>query len=294
MANLIKNMLASLKRERLLVVTNIVVMGISFLVLGIFVSVIFLSQSMLKYLENQAQLMVFFKDEFVESQILAYKTELEQDERVLNINYVSKEDAFNIFTEANKEEPILLESLSSDILPASLEIKTKDVKDLAPMAELIAKADGVEEVKFFEDVVTRFRYISMVVHIVGFVLVGLLLLVSYSIVLATLRMTISSRGKELEIQKLVGASDAYIKRPLLVQGIFFGLSSALISSMILVVVSFAVSSSGFFSKLHVPFVPGATMSLGTFSLFNALLLMISGGFLGYFGSLSAVKRYLKI
>jgi cell division transport system permease protein len=287
-------MLANLKRERLLVITNIVVMSISFLVLGIFTSVIFLSQSMLKYLENQAQLMVFFKDEFVEEKILKYKTELEKDERVLSISYVSKEDAFNIFTEANKDEPILLESLSSDILPASLEIRTKDVRDLAPMAESISKAEGVEEVKFFEDVIDRFRSISLVVHIVGFVLVGLLLLVSYSIVLATLRMTISAKGKELEIQRLVGASDAFIKRPLLVQGIFFGIASALVSSIVLITVSFILSSSGLYSNLNVPFIPGAKTSLGVFSLFDSLLILISGGVLGYFGSLSAVKRYLKI
>jgi len=285
----------NLKREKFLAVTNVSVMTVTFLMLGIFISVVFISQATLKYLENQAQITVFFKDDYAEEGILEMKQEIEADERVMEVSYISKEDALRIFLEINKNEPVLLESVSADILPASLEIKTKKLANLSGLAAELTSATGVEDVKFFEDVIEKFRTVSAVVYVVGLALVFVFMLISYAVILTTLRITINSRGVELEIQKLVGASNNYVKKPLVFQGVVFGLVSAVIASLVLVGVAVGLSAKGAFEGgLLLPFSQGASVSFWLFSVVLGVVLVFSGGVLGYVGSSVAVKRYLKV
>jgi len=293
-ANIWKNLLQYVKKDKLLTASNIIVMTVTFTLLGLFISIIAYSQTALKYLEEQAQITIFFKDEFTEDKILNFKKTIEADKRIMSVKYVSKEDALRIFKEMNKDEPILLESISSSVLPASLEIKAKDISNLKNLAEEYKKADGVEEVQFFEDVVQRFSKWSRTVYIIGFLLVFTFLAVSFSVINATLKTSINSRGSELEIMKLVGASDAYVKKPFLYQGVFFSATASLIACVFVVIINFLVDKLGLFSKgLSFGFLPGVYLTPLLFSLLVCIILIASGILLGYLGSTSAIKRYLK-
>ena len=294
MANIWKNLLQYVKKDKLLTASNIIVMTVTFTLLGLFISIIAYSQTALKYLEEQAQITIFFKDEFTEDKILNFKKTIEADKRIMSVKYVSKEDALRIFKEMNKDEPILLESISSSVLPASLEIKAKDISNLKNLAEEYKKADGVEEVQFFEDVVQRFSKWSRTVYIIGFLLVFTFLAVSFSVINATLKTSINSRGSELEIMKLVGASDAYVKKPFLYQGVFFSATASLIACVFVVIINFLVDKLGLFSKgLSFGFLPGVYLTPLLFSLLVCIIPIASGILLGYLGSTSAIKRYLK-
>jgi len=287
-------MLTTLKRERFLTITNLAVMSITFLVLGIFISVVFASQSVLKYLESQAQVTVFFKDDFPEQNIFELKDKLHNDVRIAEVFYSSKEDAFKLFTELNKDDPILLESISASIFPASLELKTKKLADLAILADELAAVDGVEDVRFFREVVEKFRYTRNVIYIVGSSLGLLFLVISYSVVIATLRLTITAKSAELEIQKLVGASDDYICAPLIAQGLFFGILSASIASLVLFVIAgVGVVSGTFTAGLFIPFLYSFRIHVLVFTALLSIILLFSGGLLGYIGSKTAIRNYLR-
>ena len=196
------------KREKFLVISNLAVMTVTFLILGFFLSLSIGFQTAIKNLEEQAQVTLFFKDEYPEAQILALREQLLQDERILSVTYVSKEEAFRIFTDINKDEPILLEAVSKDILPASLEIRTQKLVSLSEVADQFKNHEGVEEVKFFRDVVDRFRYWARMISVVGGVLVAVFVALSLSIILATLRISIGSKADEIEITKLDAAFSA--------------------------------------------------------------------------------------
>lgn len=269
-------------------------MTISFLFLGLFVSTVVLSQTVLKNLEQQAQVSIFFKDDFTEASILELKGKIEQDERVYSVSYISKEDAYSIFTEINKDEPILLESVTASILPASLEIKASKISDLGVLATSYDEIEGVEEVRYFEDVISSFKNFSTAVYIVGFVLVIIFFVISYSIVISTLKMTIDSKGSEFEIMKLVGATDSYVRTPLIYQGTFYGGVASFSAGLLLLIITLFVKQIKYMPK---------TLSIGFFSnlvvgpiIFASVLwviLVISGVVLGYLGSSSTVKKYLK-
>ncbi len=289
-----ENLKYYLQREKLMTLSHFLVMGITFLILGIFINVVVLSQTMLKYLEDQAQVTVFFKDEFGEDKILPLKDQISGDERISEVRYVSKEDALRIFKEINKDEPVLLESISASILPASLEIKTKNISDLEVLTNELKIVDGVEEVRFYKDVVQRFKSVSNVVYIIGFVLVVSFFVISYSVIISSLRTAINSRGPELEVMKLVGASDSYVKNPFIYQGVFFSVVSATSASVLMILFGLAIGKWNVFSKgLSIGFLPGFFIDPLTFSFVLSFILLISGFLLGYFGSSAAVKKYLK-
>lgn len=287
-------MLKNLKREKLLVTSNIAVMTVTFLVLGVFIMIIALSQTAIRNLEKQAQITLFFKDDFPESNITDLQNKLNEDERVSSTTYISKEDAYAIFSELNKENPELLDSLSASILPASLEIRTKSLEDLPVMAEELNNIDGVEEVKFFKEVIERFRSWSSIAYTIGTALVSVFLLISFAVVMLTLRLTITSKGRELEILKLVGASDEYVKKPLIQQGIFFGVTSGLIASSLLIITSLIVQVTGVYSgSIEFSFAPDILINMTVFTILLSFVLIASGFTLGYFGSMIAIKKYLK-
>jgi cell division transport system permease protein len=288
------NVYSNIQKEKFMSFSNILVMTLTFLVFGIFIYVISISQTALRYLEQQVQLSVFFKDDFKEDAILSLKQKLESDGRISEVKYVSKEDAFKIFSEINKDEPILLQSISPSILPASLEIKAHNISDLTPLSEELSKTDGVEEVRFFKDVVQKFKVWSSVVYIVGFSLVTLFLIISYSVILNTVRTTINSKGMELEIMKLVGASDKYVKNPLIYQGTLFGLISACIAGLILLGVGLYLNVANYFANgLAFGFLPTLYVKPFIFALSLFVVLLASGFLLGYLGSAKAVRKYLK-
>ena len=293
MTKIFENIISTIKKEKLLSISNLLAMTVTFIVLGLFIEVIIYSQTALKMLEQQAQITVFFKDDVPEERIMELRTQFQGDVRILDVNYVSKEDAFEIFKEINKDEPVLLESLSANILPASLEVKSKNLSSLDELAEEYQVIDGVEEVKYFEDVIERFRYWSSVIYVVGIVTLFTLFVISYSVIIVTLRTTINNKGIELEILKLVGATDRYVKKPLMYQGIFFGGLSALIASLFLILGSVFTRLLGVFGADPDIYLASLKMDSLVFSVLLSVVLLLSGILLGYLGSLTAVKKYLK-
>lgn len=288
-----ENLKYYLEKEKLMSVAHLLVMSITFLLLGLFINIIVLTQTSLKYLEEQAQITIFFKDEVTEGKILELKTSLEADERISGVEYVSKEEALRIFREINKDEPILLESVSASILPASLELKTKNIGKLQELSDEFRTVEGVEEVRFYKDVVSRFKTWSNIIYIVGFFLVAMFFVISYSVIVTALRTTIISRGQELEIMKLVGAKDSYVKNPFIYQGVFFGLVSSGIAGIVIILLGVGIGQWGIFAKgLSFGFIHGLYIHPIIFSVILAFILLISGFLLGYFGSSKAIKKYL--
>jgi len=282
------------QKEKVLSFANILTMTITFLVLGIFMLIVFISQSTLSYLEQQTQVTAFFKDDFSEESILALKGTLEQDDRIAEVEYISKEDALKIFSEINADEPLLLESISANILPASLKIRTKKLENLKIIAEELSPNEGIEGVKFFEDVIVKFQKIANIVYKVGFTLTAMFLFVSYSAIVITLRTYINKKGTELEILKLVGASNDYVQRPIITQGIFFSFTSSVIATVLLVSGALIASALRIFrSGLAMPFLPEIKVSLILVTAILGIVLLLSGLLLGYLGSKSTVKKYLE-
>jgi len=288
-ARIFKEAWQAIRRHRWLTVSSLLVMTATFWLTSIFAVVAWGSGLILEHLESRAQITVFFKDEVSPEEILNLKASLEGGGRVAVAEYVSKEEALQIYMGQHQDEPILLESITANIFPASLEIRARELSDLPGLAVQLEQESGVEEVVFYKDVVETFRRWSNLARWGGLGLVGFLGLISVLIVLLTIGMTIHTRREEIEIMALVGATDWYISGPFLVQGAFYGLVAALFSSLLLLALLPAAA------PLVREIFGGLPLPALNWWFFAALFLgqLLFGTLLGVLGSFAATKKYLR-
>lgn len=243
----------------------------------------------LHYFETRPQVIAYLKDDVPADQVDALRAKLAQDEKIKEVKYVSKEEALAFYREQNKVDPLLLEMVTANILPASLEISTVDISYLKDLADFLQKEPAVEEVDFQEDIVKTLRNWTTILRTFSFALVGILIVVSILVVLVILGMKMAVRHEEIEILRLLGASSWYITAPFLFEGVFYGIVGAFFGWMAayLCLLYLTPTLSQFFAGIPLFPVPWV--------LILGLLAgeIVFGIIMGITASLLAVKRYLK-
>ncbi|NQT55912.1 MAG: ABC transporter permease [Desulfobacteraceae bacterium] len=151
--------------------------------------------------------------------------------------FISKEEALKDLKSVLGSEAGLLKDLSKNPLPASFEVIFKYVTDLRSDPQIIKKElesiDGVEEVQYSEEWLKRFEGLMNMIKLVGFIIGGLLFIGILFIVINTIKLTIYSRKEEIEILKLVGATDWFVKTPFLLEGVIQGMLSGILAILTL-------------------------------------------------------------
>lgn len=267
----------------------IIVMTFTFMMTTVFVITLYGSNLFLKNLEAQAQFEVFFKNETKEEEILQRKTLLEQTGKVAKVQYISQEEAKKIFEGLSGENPQLLEGIPTNF-PASLRIWARDIKDLQVLVDLFNDdplLDETDPIIFHKDIVEKFKRTANALRMIGLGLVGLLLAISALIVLLTISLIVDTKKQEIEIMRLVGATDWFIRLPFLVQGVIYGFIAVLISALLMFPVIFLAlpSMKIVFGEISFSFVKALP-------IFVEILVaeFVVGMFLGALGSLVAVRR----
>ncbi len=201
----------------------VLTMFITLLLTGLFSLATISSVVILQYFESKPQLTVFFSDRAGQKEADALKQTLVATGKIADTKFVSKEEALALYKEQNKNDPLLLEMVTADILPASLEITTTRPEFMAELEPTIKKAEGVEEVVFQRDVVESLLKWTSGVRVFLGTLVALLGIDAIFIIMAITSMKIAVRREEIEILRLVGASRSYIRSPFLIEGGAYGL-----------------------------------------------------------------------
>lgn len=266
------------------------VMFLAFFVLLTFTLLTFGSQLILRYYESKPQAIAFFKDGTTDADIKAIQNALTEEGRVTATKYVSKDEALQIYRQRNKNDPTLLELVTANILPASLEVSTENPKDLKPIAEILKREPVVEEVIVPEDVVESLTAATRIIRWTGGGVVLFLVVFASLVVLMVIGFKIRLRRDEIETMKLLGASRSFIRAPFILEGIFYGLVGAA-SAWVLVYATlwyFTPYLQGYLGEVSLlPVNPLLMLEL----LGSALVLAI---IVGGLGSISAVRRYLRL
>lgn len=265
------------------------IMFLTFFLATVFVLTAGGFQVVLRYFETRPQVTAFLKDETTLEQVDTIKARVAQTGKVKEIKYISKEEALAIYREQNKNDPLLLEMVTANILPASLEVATKEISFLPEVAQILKSEPGVEEVVFQEDIVRSLHNWTSTLRKIGIGLIGALGLVSLLIILVIIGMKITLRKEEIEILQLIGASPWYIRAPFIFEGMFYGIVGAILAwgigyLLLLYATPFIVKFLSGIPILPVPI----------FFMLSLLGIEILAGIvIGSLGSLLAVKRYLK-
>ena len=267
----------------------VLIMFLTFFIATIFTLAAGGSQIVLRYFESRPQVTAFFKDEISTQQIDMLKAKLGQTEKVEETKFISKEEALAIYREQNKDEPLLLEMVTANILPASLEVSIKNITDIDQVAGIMKNDSIVEEVVFQEDVVEALYRWTGSIRKIGIGLISVLSFVSFLIILVIIGMKITIRKSEIEILQLIGASNAYIRAPFVLEGIIYGVSGAVVAwglsyILLLYATPFIIKFLVGIPVLPVPYY---------FMLIVLGIEMLAGLIIGSLGSFIAVRRYLK-
>lgn len=267
------------------------VMTLIFLAFSIFGILVFSSSRIISYLESRPQVSAFFKDEASQEDIDSLKKALEDSGLVSSIKFVSKEDALEIYKEQNKNDPLLLDLVTADILPASLEISTHQIEDLTTVSETLKKSEVVDQVVFQKELVSRLASITDALRKTGFIIVILLAIVFIFIMMMIIGVKVANKREDIETMRLIGAGSWFIRWPFIIEGAFYGFAGALVGWAItlglILYLNPTLSNSEFLKGMPVFPIPATFLLelLGIEILFAILL--------GAFSSYLAVLRYLK-
>lgn len=257
---------------------------------------------MLSYVEAKPQVTVYFQTQVTEDEIFKIRDEISQGGKASEIKYVSKTDALSIYKELHKNNPLLLEMVSADILPASLEIFAKRPEYLSDIAEYLKKQKGVDEVQFQKNIVEQLLKLTNILRKVSMFLFIFLLLISFIVLMTTTAFKIALKKQEIELLNLLGASNFYIRKPFLMDGIFFGFSAGTLSFAVyyLTFLYFKPFLESYLAGIpHLSFYNLSSLGLYVwppslnFIGLTYLIIIASGMMIGFIGNLLATSKFIK-
>src|SRR3989338_1339218 len=218
----------NIRRSPYQALVAIFIMTITFYYVSFFAFNFYASAKAISYFESRPQVTAFFENEVKQADIDNLKNELMATNKVASAKFVSKQDALKIYREQNKDDPLLLELVTADILPASLEISTVKIGNLSEINNMLKDSPLVSEVVFLKDIVFTLTSMTNTLRRTGIELIIVLSLVSISIMITIIGLKISQKKQDIEIMRLIGSGGWYIRWPFIIEGIFYGFMGSLL------------------------------------------------------------------
>jgi cell division transport system permease protein len=265
------------------------IMTLTFFSISIFAVLTVVSVNLIDYFETRPQLTVFFKDTAELNDINAMSAQLQATGKTSEVTYISKEKALEIYKNINRDEPELVELVTADILPASLEVQAENPEDLKSLAQVVSTSEYVDRVVFQEEIVDTLISWSNAFRIIGLGVISVLVTVSMLVVITIIGIKITSRRSDIETMRLIGASKWFIRTPFLIEGFVYGVMGAMIGWLLsygIILYTTPVLESFLKGVPIFPIAPLTILQILGIELIVALVL-------GVFASYIAVLRYLK-
>lgn len=250
-------------------------------------------------IQNTVDISVYFKVGLAESQITKIQNDVQSDPRVKEVTYVSATDAFNNFKTSHQSDPLITQSLNElndNPLPATLHIKTANLDDYPAVAQKLEGdkyRDFIDKVNFEDNraIIDRLNKILKFVVAFGIGLVSVFAIIAILVIFNTITLTIYNRKEEVEIMRLVGATNWYIRGPFLTESILYSIFSTLITGALFVPV---------FSKVLPKITQYVNPQLNVYNhnIFNfwylVVMLFVLALILSIVSTFMAIRKYLKI
>lgn len=242
----------------------------------------------LSFVEQKVEVVAYVENTATGEQLDALVAKIDAMPESAAVEFVSREEALRRFREAQEAQgrEDLTRYLEANPLYASINVRLRAPTDLGAVAEALRDEPIVRNVLNIEALVDRVVTITSFVRNAGVVMVAVVGLIVLFIIVNTIRLAVVARAEEIEIMRLVGASDAFIRWPFVFEGALVGLLGALVTLGLLVAAADPLSAAmvGFFNVLPLQF-----SSLGRDT---AMIVLGTGLGLGILGSWLSVRTYL--
>jgi len=279
--------------------TAITTVAITLFIVGFFLIIIYDVQGVLASVKSQVEVAVYLKDNITVELKTYLEGEIKSWEEVSEVVYVSKDAALEKFKTENAGSEILKE-IQGNPLPASFEIRLKSPEKVDQIAlRFVAKdgayVEGVDEVIYGQNYVQKIFSITAIAGSIAFLIIIILLLAAVVLIFNTIRLSIHSRRKEIEVMKLVGATNWFVRIPFIFEGFFEGFVGSAISAVLLYFITNYLLIKGetaLADTMHIKDL--AILGSGNIMLYIYAGMVIIGCLLGVLSSTFALKRYVRI
>jgi cell division transport system permease protein len=242
----------------------------------------------LRYVEDKVGVVADLHDDITQAKLDDLMGRLEVMPEVRSVEYISKEEALRRYREerSSQGQQDLTQYLPDNPLPASLEVKLRQPDDYRTIASLLGAEPIVATVQNIEDTTARLSSVTNFLRTFGVLLLVVIGAIVLFIVINTIRLAVLGRAEEIEVMRLVGASDAFIRWPFVFEGALVGLLGAVVTLGIL------VGASEPLSRFMVGFFQILPISVGSISRDVTVLVLGAGMGLGVLGAWVSVRTYL--
>ena len=280
----------NMRLNALMSVTAVTTTAVCVLVLGVGLLVSAHVEGILRGVGKDVAITAFFPEDVTRQQIDENRQRVEGYPEVEEVVFVSEAEALDRVKDMMSEQPEVMEGLGPDIMQASMEIRLADPEASDAVAQRL-RADGFAE----EDLNYPQQTISQLNQVTGYVIWALraatvlFLVASVLLISNAIRISIFARRKEIEVMKLVGASDGFVRTPFVLEGLAQGLIGATLAALV-VVWGNAVFVE--WAQNALPFVPVSSDAVNTLLVLVALVAV--GVLIGIIGSFVSVRRFLRV
>ncbi|MFO7980724.1 MAG: permease-like cell division protein FtsX [Candidatus Aminicenantes bacterium] len=273
---------------------SVFIICLSFLIIGIFLSLSNNFQHIAKQIQKNLAIVAFLEKDASDENINAIKIRLENSPYIEDVLYITSKQAKENFRKKFPELNDIVDNLELNPFPPSFEAVVKknilSYDETIDLVNEIKSMPGIEDVQFNKDWLERIQAFSRLSKAVGFFLGGILVLASFFIISNVIKLNVLARKTEIEILRLTGATNLFIRTPFLIEGIILGLLGSLLSLLVLIIIikTFPVylgASLGTLTEL---------ISFRFLSFSQCLAVLISGCLIGLIGSYSSLARFLNI
>lgn len=283
MTRTFRDAFAAFRRAPSLTLLSVAMIGLSLFAIGVFAVVAHNVRIVLDTVEARVQVVAYLRDDAPADAVELALSEIRAYPEVLDADYISREHALQIAQEELPEFRTHFAELDVNPLPASIEVRLRPGQRSPAIVGDIAARIGaypfVEEVQYGREWVDKVYLLRRIAGAAAVVIGGAFATVAIVIIGAAIRLAIFARRDEIQIMRLVGATDGYIRRPFLVEGLVAGLLGAAMALGL----TFGTYRIIFDSVFQVEWVPDTWVAAG----------LAAGGILGMIASGLAVRRHLR-
>ncbi len=283
----------NLWRNSLMSVASVSSVAATLVILGIVFILIVNINSMtdsVKIQFDSAQ--VYLADGLDKTQLEDVREEITKIDGVKDVVFEDREAALEKMKASWKENGHLLDGLETNPLPDSYVVVLKNLSYAKPVVSSLQKIEGVEEVKYYQDIISKLMDVTHFIRTLGFSVIAVLIGVSTFIIANTIKLAVAARRREINIMKYVGATNWFIRWPFLVEGTLLGLLGAMLAAVIIFLMyqyTYGMFTSQFYVLIAAYIVPVRSIMGDLVLIFSVL-----GAGIGALGSINAMRRFLNV
>ena len=285
----INSALVGIRRSPYQSILAIIILTITFFIAYTFSFISIGSEKVLSFFETQPKVIAFFNQDASDNDVKNVENMIKNKSYVTDVKVVGRKEALEIYQESIKDDPLMLELITEDILPISIEVSSDDANNLKQIKTDLESEKSIEEAELQESIIDKVMRWTNSMRIIGLFALVILTLTSFLMIMVTISMKISSKRKSIKIMKFIGADRKFIAKPFILEAIINSLFANIIAFalyFILILYTSPMMSDLLTGIVEFP-IPWQLY------LYQFLAATILATTLGTLASFTAVKRMLK-